>query len=157
MVCACINQYNYIVEFPDCNTIIYKDLSSWVEVPPTYTIVITYPGGTLTWVIETGVSNYMEGTFPSGVYCIEFVDCNGDIIKSQFLNTCLLECAIKEKIASILLCDDDTKWKQIETAKKYIEIAHAKFECEWCDISEVTKFLDLAKKELNDCTCSKAK
>ena len=52
MACSCITTFNYAVEFQDCNTIIYNDMSVWVEVPETYTIVITYSGGTLTQVVS---------------------------------------------------------------------------------------------------------
>lgn len=62
MACSCITTFNYAVEFQDCNTIIYNDMSVWVEVPETYTIVITYSGGTLTQVVSTSESTIIEET-----------------------------------------------------------------------------------------------
>lgn len=163
MACSCITTFNYSVEFQDCNTIIYNDMSVWVEVPETYTIVITYSGGTLTQVVSTSESTIIEGNFPSGVYCIAYTDCNGDVIKSEFLNTCKIECALKEKMYTISACmmdpeslENKEKWDQILLIKKYIDLAKAKFDCEWCDICDITKFIDLANKELNGCTCNKA-
>lgn len=146
-----------MIEFEDCNTLLYKDLSIWVEVPETYQIKITYFGGELLVIVTTNTTTIIEGNFPSGIYCIEVINCNGNTIKSEFLNLCKLECELKNKIASIDFCKiNDKELADLQKLLNYILFAKAKFNCEWCDSKEITKYLDLLKKELtDDCNCKK--
>lgn len=171
--CFCIKNYSYNITNNTCKRIIYQDISEWINVPETYEIRIKYPGGsnfititaytnypTIINSIILGLSTTEEVNLPAGVYCIEVTNCNGDIFKMDFLNTCIYECELANLLASVnfLNCSDNKadieKYKEI---KLLIEGAHGKFHCNWCSLQEVKDILDIIAKKLktisSNCKC----
>jgi len=170
MACNCIKEFSYQISFDTCKRIIYQDTSTWVEVPEDYVITITTPtnqvvdvtvvtsGVTIITSITLGISD-TEVNLPSGVYCIEVTNCNGDKIIKNFLNVCTYECELANLLALVDLtkCNDDLEkeLKDYYLIKTLIDGAKAKFECDWCSIKEVKELLLYIKKKLSklDCHC----
>lgn len=170
MACNCIKNFGYLISYNTCKNIVYQDTSVWVEAPSEYEITITTPTdhtATIT-VPTTGVvvidsvllGMSLEPTnLPSGVYCIEVTNCNGDKIIKNFLNVCTYECELANLLALVDLtkCNDDLEkeLKDYYLIKTLIDGAKAKFECDWCSIKEVKELLLYIKKKLSklDCHC----
>lgn len=172
MSCFCIKDFSYNITYNTCKRILYQDNSVWVNIPDTYDIRIKYPGYngfktievvtngvTVINSISLGISTN-EVNLPTGIYCIEVTNCNGDVITLDFLNTCIYECELSNQLSGInfLNCtdykEDIERYKEI---KLLLEGAHAKFSCDWCSKDEVKKILELIRKKLDNlssnCKC----
>jgi hypothetical protein len=171
MSCNCIKDFKYTVHFPDCRTLLYIDLSTWVEVPETYLIEILVPGSSIwkEFLVSANSTTSItalqligiDQNLVSGIYCLRTTNCNGDILQYDFLNLCTYECSLANMIASLPICYLAEKGNKTvalyKDLKLYLEAAKAKFDCEWCSNDDVKELLNMFKKLSNnveDCKCS---
>ena len=119
MNCSCIKgegSFNFTLEPLDCETLIYKDYSEWMEgdrysFPETYTVQVFPPGANdpIHLDLNVGESNSITsielfgGTtkrqIPDGVYCFTLENCQYRYIKHKAV-TCSLDCALDNLIAT---------------------------------------------------------
>ena len=171
MACNCIKDFGFNISYDTCKKIIYQDATVWVDTPSEYEISITTPvssspvtltvpttGVLVITSITLGLSTELTN-LPSGIYCIEVTNCNGDKIQKDFLNVCSYECKLSNLIAVVDLtkCNDDLEeeLKDYALIKTLIDGARAKFDCDWCSKKELKELLLYIQKKLNglNCTC----
>jgi hypothetical protein len=158
MNCSCIQgNYGYHVEAIDKDTIIYQDLSEWVEgvgyeLPESYILNVTTPGSSTPTPIDVSVSNTnrIPGNQLSGicdgVYCFQTTSCGITYSKFSaiFPN---LDCCVKQAWAT-LDSRFDEQIREIES-----QLKRAKINAELDNPTDASNNLKIAKKLLENLKC----
>lgn len=164
MDCSCIrgdSGYNFYVEAIDPDTIIYQDLSVWMDennyvLPSTYTVVIQPPGVSSTYTLEFDISSINRitkneiGSIRDGIYCFSVDICGVKYKKTKSLFP-KIECCIKQAWATL----DDSWWEKLEEVENYLKLTS--INAELGNIKEANNTFNIAKKLLEnikcDCNC----
>lgn len=159
MECICIRGiYNFYVKAVDTETLIYKDLSDWMDdegylTPSKYTVKLTPPGTGTSKSLELSVSSNNKidiGKLKDGIYCFETDSCGKNYKRSVgiFPN---IECCVKQAWATLGL---EFKSK-IEEVESYLKAASINAELN--NVKTATQNLKIAGKLLEnikcDCSC----
>ena len=160
--CSCIRgNFNFYVEALDKETIIYQDLSDWMdeenyEDPVSYDVTIIPPTKTkgVTLSLLVGSTNRLTsqelGCFLDGIYCFKVTSCGVEYIRSKAIFP-YLECCVKQAWATLYEQFED----QIREVEKHLKLA--KINAEHNNVKLASKNLAVAKKLLEnikcDCNC----
>ena len=129
MKCSCIKNtaqsFDFHLESLDCKTLIFKDLTNWMEeepyvIPTTFPITITLPNGKVvnTTFNPKSITHYtgsmLETTtcLPDGIYCFKVDSCGYNYSRHKAV-VCKLECKLDNYIAKVSREDDDEAWEKI--------------------------------------------
>lgn len=170
MACNCIKDFGFNIAYDTCKKIVYQDATVWVDTPSEYEISITTPvnntaitlpipttGVLIITSINLGISTELVN-LPSGIYCVEVTNCNGDKIKKDFINLCSYECQLANLLAvmdfSECCKNKEQELKEYNDIRLMIEGAKAKFDCDWCSKDEIKKLLRLIDKKLTQLNCN---
>lgn len=164
MECSCIkgdSGYNFHVEALDKKTIVYTDLSLWVDddnykLPDKYLVVITPPASTTGYEIEmlVGSTNRLTddelGYIRDGIYCFTVDICGVKATRSRAIFP-HLECCVKQAWATLGI----ERQEEIEKIENHLKLA--KINAELNNVQTATKELKIAKILLEnikcDCNC----
>lgn len=164
MNCSCIrnNNYDFLLDYPSCYSLVYSDLSEWMTedhyiIPTTYNITITPPeresvivsvnafGATkLTSKELFGTENML---IPDGIYCFKIDNCQ-DILTKYKAVTCKLEC---RKDNLILRASSKEDWDNVRTIESYIAAIHS--HANFGNFNEANYNYKFAKKILDNLNC----
>lgn len=160
--CSCIRgNYNFHAEAVDRETIIYQDLSDWMDdegydFPTELTIQITPPTRTtaIPITIKVGEINKISSTsiggLKDGIYCFETTSCGQKYTRSKAIFP-YMECCVKQAWATLGM-EHQEKIEQVENYLKLVTI-----NAELNNVQTASKQLKIAKKELEnlkcDCNC----
>lgn len=165
MNCSCIKgdgSYHFTLEPLDCETLIYKDFSEWMEedyyvVPDYYEVQVIPPGSTdpLPLLLKVNESNSIttrelfgskeKSCIPDGVYCFILENCQYKYTKHKAV-TCSLRCELDSLIAT---SDDEQRIEELELLVRSI---HEKTNLG--QIDKASKLYDIARKLINKCKCN---
>lgn len=163
MACSCIKgDYNFLLTSLDCETILYQDLSEWMEaedreVPDTYEVSVDLPGkkSAIVNVAAQGYTKLTPASFnldtrslPDGIYCFTTTSC-GITYKRWKAITCALECCLTDLIANTPPNGDFSQIFKIENAIKSIHI-----EAEKQNLSRAQEHLATATLLLKSYNCN---
>ena len=161
MDCSCIRgTYNFYAEAIDKNTLVYQDLSNWMdetnyEFPDNYEVTITLPRQSIgsTYTLSVGSTNRLgteefAGPLEDGVYCFEVSSCGKNYKKSVGLFP-HIECCIKQAWATLGLEFED----KILEVEKHLNLA--KINVELNNVITADSNLTIAKKLLENLKCAK--
>src|SRR5687768_5846863 len=107
MSCSCIRgNYNLYAWSIDTKTILYQDLSDWMddsgyEIPTEYIVTITPPGSSKSFPVTVKVGQLNRftateiGSIKDGVYCFETSSCGEKYTRSIAIFP-LLKCCVKQ-------------------------------------------------------------
>jgi hypothetical protein len=160
MACSCIRGvYDFDLRVIDTETLVYKDLSDWMDDhnyihPVSYDIYITIPASSSKKKITVQVDNLNKikefGKLKDGIYCFETESCGVKYKKSIgiFPNA---ECCIKQAWATL----GEQFADKIREVENYLK--DASVNAEYNNIQIASKNLLIAQKLLEnikcDCTC----
>lgn len=160
MECTCIRGiYNFYVKAVDIKTLVYKDLSDWMDddnyiYPEKYPVFITPPGTSKAEKIELLVSSINKidqfGNLKNGIYCFETTSCGVKYTKSVAIFP-KLECCVKQAWATLGL-EFKTRIEEVESYMK-----SASINAEYNNVKTASQNLKIAEKLLDnlkcDCNC----
>lgn len=158
MECSCIaGIYNFYVEAIDKYTIVYQDLSKWMdetgyENPTEYVVEVTPPMSTVprSIVMQIGQINRLTseelGTIKDGIYCFEVMSC-GKSYKKSIAIFPYLRCCVKQAWATL-----GVGWKEaIEDVENHLKLASINAELN--NVQLASNELSIAKKLLENIKC----
>jgi hypothetical protein len=158
MECSCIRgNYNYYAEAIDKKTIIYQDLSNWMDdegyiYPETYEVNVTPPTSStpIAITMRVGEINRLSseeiGTIKDGIYCFQVESCGDPYTRSQAIFPHIL-CCIKQAWATLGI-----EWQDsIEEVENHLKLA--KINAELNNVQLASKELKIAKKLLENIKC----
>lgn len=163
--CSCIRGrgYDFTLDTPDKKTLIYNDLSDWMneadgdyQVPDTYSVSILPPASStpVTLILNVGSSNKITkedlGSIRDGIYCFEVTSC-GNTQKKSIGIFPSIECCIRQAYAVA----PQSEIRKIEEVESYLR--RASINVEMNNVKTAEKNLKIAKKLLEnvkcDCNC----
>lgn len=161
MKCACIqNDYNFLLDYTDCQEVIYKDSSKWMEgdayeLPSTYDVTVSSPiqsGATITVYangstsLSTSDFGLPSECFPDGFYTFSTESC-GVTYSKNIAILCTLDCCLQDMIARSTVQD----LPKINQLRFYIEAS--KTQAEAGNYEQFQTFYSLAKDHLKAYNC----
>jgi len=162
MNCSCIRgNYNIYVEALDKNTIIYQDLSDWMDdprysAPSEYDVQVIPPDGstgkliTLSVLHTNRISSEVIGPIEDGIWCFQTESCDKKYKRSVgiFYN---IECCLIRAFAT----KPDRIYADLKEVEKYVDLAKSAVSIK--NIQSATDCLEIAQKKLEiikcDCNC----
>lgn len=160
--CSCIRgNYNVYVKALDKKTLIYQDLSDWMDeprydLPETYTVTVIPPGESTGVSLELNIRNTNRiseddlGCIKDGVWCFQTESC-GTLYKRSVGIFYSIECCIRKAYAT----ESDKSYKAIKEVEMFVTLAKSAVSIN--NIQEATEFLEIAQKKLDrikcDCNC----
>ena len=159
MACSCIrgNSFNFSLEYDQCGTLLYQDLSDWMceyEIPATYTLQMSVYGGTPVdiSISTTGYNTITTEKFGAniidGLYCFKTTACGVEYTRTKAV-TCILDCKLDHVIAT---AKTHAEYANADKIAKYIQAIHYNAERDFID--EAKYFYSLAKQELSCVNCN---
>ena len=163
--CSCIkgesgNSFNFKLEPIDCETLIFTDLSDWMDddnyvVPISYPITITTPTKQqVELVIAPGSNTVIRGSdlkqgtcLLDGIYCFTIETCGIKYSRHSAI-VCTLDCKIDTLISQ---AQDKEDFDKISEIKNYTE--SAKINSRLGKPKKANEMFKLAEKELNKLNC----
>jgi hypothetical protein len=158
MDCSCIRgNYNYYAEAIDTKTIIYQDLSDWMDdegyiYPVDYQVSITPPTSSQPkiFTMRVGEMNRISsediGHIRDGIYCFTVVSCGDRYVRSQAIFP-HLRCCVKQAWATLGI-----EWQEaIEEIENHLKLATINAELN--NVQLASKELKIAKKLLENIKC----
>lgn len=158
MDCSCIrSNYNFYTEAIDKKTIIYQDLSDWMDeegyvIPYEYEVNITPPTSSTPKpvIMRVGEINRLTskelGAIKDGIYCFEVSSCGYSYARSKAIFP-HLECCVKQAWATLGI-----EWQEsIEEIENHIKLASINAELN--NVQLASKELKIAKKLLENIKC----
>ena len=156
--CSCIRgNYNFYAESIDKDTIVYQDLSNWMDetgyvYPTSYDVIITTPMSSSGTTIELYIGQLNRltsvelGSIRDGIYCFQTTSCGESYTRSVaiFPN---LRCCVKQAWATLGI----EKQEQIEEVENHLKLASINSELN--NIQLASKELMIAKKLLDNLKC----
>lgn len=158
MGCACIrNNFNFYAKAIDKKTIIFQDLSDWMDedgydFPAEYTVEITPPATSKSYSvnIKVGQINRLTekdlGSIKDGVYCFKTESCGKQYTRSVAIFP-KLECCIKQLWATL----DSSRYDDITEIENHLKLVSINTELN--NIQLATKELNITKKLLENIKC----
>lgn len=156
--CSCIRgNYNFYVEAIDKATIIYQDLSDWMDedgyvVPSEYVVRITPPveSAGVDILMRVGHINRLTevelGCIRDGIYCFRVTSCGERYIRSKAIFP-HIECCIKQAWATLGI-----EWQEkIEEVENHLRLSSINAELN--NVQLASKELAIAKKLLENIKC----
>lgn len=160
--CGCIkNNFSFHAEAIDRKTIIYQDLSDWMEgdsytLPTMYDVEVVPPGqssGIILSLLVTSTNKITKddlGRILDGIYCFKVESCGKKYIRSVAIFP-YIECCVKQAWASL----DVSYADQIREIERYLKLT--KINAELNNVKLANSNLKIAKKLLEnlkcDCNC----
>jgi hypothetical protein len=160
--CGCIKgNYSFYVEALDKDTLIYQDLSEWMEgdsyeFPTTYEVTIIPPASATGTTLELLVSSTNKitsehiGAILDGIYCFKVESCGVEYKRSIALFP-WIECCVKQAWATL----DQSYADQIREIERQLKLS--KINSELNNVKFANSNLKIAKKLLEnlkcDCNC----
>ena len=156
--CSCIkNNYNLWAIASDRKTILYRDLSDWMEgpnfdQPVQYIVNITVPGSfkEVPVVLDVFDVNPLTkeelGSIKDGIYCFKVLSCGIKYIRSKAIFP-FLECCVKQAWATL----EDIFEDKIREVEKHMELANINAELN--NVRLASDNLSIAKKLLDNLKC----
>lgn len=158
MDCSCIGgNYNFHAEAIDKKTLIYQDLSNWMDekgyvYPTQYDIDITPPASSVakTVTLYVGQINRITseeiGSIKDGIYCFEIDNCGTKYKRSKAIFP-YLACCVKQAWATLGI-----EWQEsIEEIENHLKLASINAELN--NVQLASKELKIAKKLLENVKC----
>ncbi len=167
--CYCIvdNKFDFIIDYKDCKTMIFKDLSQWMTKPDTYELIITPVGSnkeykkiinsTFDIIKSEDIGLSIGVNLPDGIYTFSVEICGKKYIKKDIF-LCTMTCQLANEIAAINLCDETelkTKLEEIQIKQLKLDaIRYNKVCCKWNRIKDLFNSLKEDLKNNNgNCSC----
>lgn len=156
--CSCIRgNYNYYAEAIDGDTLIYQDLSDWMddegyEYPIDYQVQVTKPTSSrpLVFNMRVGEINRLSkseiGSIRDGIYCFEVESCGKKYTRSKAIFP-KLQCCVKKAWATLGI-----EWQEkIEEIENHLKLAAINAELN--NVKVASKELKIAKKLIENIKC----
>ena len=166
MACGCIKKqaqaFDFNLESLDCKTLIFTDLSNWMEeepyiLPSKQEVEVTLPSGSIITLNFnpksvtkfTGEELKAKDCLPNGIYCFKVESC-GHIMSRHKAVVCKLECKLDNLIAKASRSED---WDVIQEISNLI--LSVKINTEIGKHQLATELYKIADKKLTrlDCEC----
>lgn len=158
ILCSCIRgNYNFYVKALDNKTLIYKDMSDWMEEaqydqPTTYDVVVIPPGESIGKTFEFKVSEVNKittddfATIKDGVWCFQTVSCGVSYERSVGVFYSI-ECCIRKAYAQMPQNEEHIREveRYINAAKSAISIGKN---------NEAAEYLEIAQVKMNRLNCN---
>lgn len=157
-ICNCIKDkcFRFDLDVLDSSTILYQDLSDWVELdgdfekPSSYEINIIPPGTNkgIPFTVNTNGKNNLSPTIPcrDGIYCIEFENC-GVTYRKQVGIFPQIECCL-QRVAGQGSKESQSK---LTEARKYLQMTKASVEFD--NIESAQTSLQMVKSIMKNISC----
>lgn len=158
MDCSCIRgNYNYYAEAIDKKTIVYQDLSDWMDdegyvLPTEYDVDVTPPASSTakTITMKVGQINRLTseelGQIRDGIYCFQVVSCGEPYTRSQAIFP-YIQCCLKQAWATL----GGESHESLEEIENHLKLA--KINAELNNVQLASKELKIAKKLLENIKC----
>lgn len=168
MECSCIRgsgqRFNFYLELLDCDTIVFTDLSNWMEedyytIPESYPMTVTLPGGTTKEINfkpkgTTIITDKDLGCILDGIYCFTTESCGYTYSRNRAI-ACSLECKRETLVQSLdingNLHNYNRNLELIKTIDVYLDSFKANAEAG--KINLATKYFNILQKELEKIEC----
>ena len=137
MSCSCIkgtdSKFDFKLESLDCSTLIFTDLSSWMDddnysIPNKHEISVTLPmsNKVIHLDINAGSSTVIKGPnlgvgecIPDGIYCFTIDSCGIKYTRNSAV-TCQLECRLDE--LKVRLAKEEISLEKVNELQSYLDI-----------------------------------
>ena len=162
---SCIkNYYEFNIDPISCNSIVYKDLSIWMEedyyvVPNQYDIYITPPGGNPVKITldPTSINElsseklFSNACFIDGVYCFSTTSCGNSYTRNIAI-LCNAECKLANLIREASKSQSEDLWNKVIKLKASLDAvySHAKLN----NFELANDEYKILKKDLNNLNCN---
>lgn len=156
--CSCIRgNYNYHVEAVDSKTILYQDLSDWMDdegyvYPQNYEVMVTPPlkFTPIPLSVDTGsftkITSSEIGEVRDGIYCFQTSSCGHTYMRTKAIFP-KIECCVKQ--AWVTLGPD--KHEEIESVENHLKLATINAELN--NVQLASKHLKYAQRKLENLKC----
>lgn len=162
--CACIRgNFNYYVKALDKHTLIYQDLSDWMEedryyVPEIYRVTVIPPGSVTGIKLDLSTKNVNRlteeqlGCIEDGIWCFETESCGVNYKRSVGIFY-KIECCLRKAFAKIENCAIPVgAYEKLKEVEMYLELCKSAAEIN--NYSESNEFLEIAQKKLDRIKCN---
>lgn len=156
--CSCIRgNFNCYVEAIDTTTLVYQDLSDWMDeagyvYPSDYSIQVTFPARKTAKevFVNTGaitrIANENGSVLKDGIYCFQVSSCGNVYTRSKALFP-NIECCLKQAWATL-----GKEWQEkLEEVGNYLK--YAAIHAELNNITLASQTLKIAEKLLGNIKC----
>jgi hypothetical protein len=156
--CSCIKgNYNFYVKSVDRDTIVYQDLSDWMDdegyqQPSGYDVQLTPPksSASISLPVSVGVVNKISsvdvGEILDGIYCFQTTSCGTSYVKSIAIFP-KIECCVKQAWINLGM----EYQERIEEVENHLKLSTINAELN--NVLLASQELDIAQKLLENLKC----